>query len=240
MLWQILKWAKSGFMHQKMVMLYSSTGSLILFPDLCCLQSPSAPVGCHQEGEKWLGLGDLLGRRTGIKDSDKKEGQEMGKGFIRHASWVSNAVWRSLWFIPAPDHSLNEVNKPNQLCSLHLTCQTCSSGQEDQDWGWSSPARQHLCGTAFWYHPVSVLFQSFCIGIHHFPTERFPQNVKEREHSSLFKWTLHPWLCKDKFASCEPAIKAKSRPPRLESEVKLVTWCPGSAWDGRCNPKPLE
>lgn len=156
MLWHILKWAKSGFVHQKMVMLYFSAGSLIPFPDLCCLQSPSAPVGCNQEGEKWLGLGDLLGRRTGMRSSDKKEGQEMGKVFIRHASCVSNAVWRSLWCIPVLHHSLNDVNKPNQLCLLHLTCQTCSwSGGPGL--GWSSPAKQHPCGTAPCQHPFQVL-----------------------------------------------------------------------------------
>lgn len=157
MLWQILKWAKSGFMHQKMVMLYSSAGSLKPFPDLCCLHSPSAPVGYNQQGQKWLGLGHLLGRRTGMRNSDKKEGQELGKGFIRHASCVSNAVWRSLWCIPVPHHSLNEVNKPNQLCSLYLTCQTCSCGQEDQ--AWDGPHQQD--NTCVGQHPgttLSVLF----------------------------------------------------------------------------------
>lgn len=157
MLWQILKWAKSGFMHQKMVMLYSSAGSLKPFPDLCCLKSPSAPVGCNQQGQKWLGLGHLLGRRTGMRNSDKKEGQEMGKGFIRHASCVSNAVWRSLWCIPVPHHSLNEVNKPNQLCSLYLTCQTCSCGQEDQDWG--GPHQQD--NTCVGQHPGTTLSVTF-------------------------------------------------------------------------------
>lgn len=157
MLWQILKWAKSGFMHQKMVMLYSSAGSLKPFPDLCCLHSPSAPVGYNQQGQKWLGLGHLLGRRTGMRNSDKKEGQELGKDFIRHASCVSNAVWRSLRCIPVPHHSLNEVNKPNQLCSLYLTCQTCSCGQEDQVWG--GPHQQD--NTCVGQHPgttLSVLF----------------------------------------------------------------------------------
>lgn len=201
-------------------MLSSSAGSLILFPDLHCLQSPSAPVGFNQEGEKILGLGDLLGRRTGMRNSDKKEGQEMGKDFIRHASCMSNAVWRSLWWIPAPHHSLNEVSKLNQLCSLYLTCQTCSSGQEDQDGG--GPHQQdNTCGGQ---HPGTTLSVSFP-GPSALASISSQQKVCFkilRKDSTALHLNEHCILnhARVKFTSCESTVKAKSRPPRRESDLK--------------------
>lgn len=102
--------------------LYTSTISRLLLPakHIC-------PVGRDQRGGKWLGVGHLFGRRVGVRNSDGKGGQEMGKGFIRQVSCVSGAVWRSLWCIPDPDH--RNQNQDNQLHRLSLpyhTCQTCS------------------------------------------------------------------------------------------------------------------
>lgn len=59
--------------------------------------------------------------------------------------------------IPVPHHSLNEVNKLNQLCSLYLKCQNCSCGQEDQDWG--GPHQQD--NTCVGQHPGSTLSVPF-------------------------------------------------------------------------------
>lgn len=157
MLWQILEVSKVWLHASKngdalFLSWHLDTVSRFMLP-----AKPICPCGMQQRGEKLLELGDLLGRRTGMRNSDKKEGQEMGKGFIRHESCMSNAVWRSLWYIPVPHHSLNEVNKPNQLCSLYLTCQTCSSVQEDQDWG--GYHQQH--NTCVGQHPGTTLSVSF-------------------------------------------------------------------------------
>lgn len=200
MLWQILNWAKSGFVHQKMVMLYTSACSFIPVPSpgFRCLRSPSAPVGRDQRGEKCLGR--LLGRRVGVRNSDEKGGQEMGKGFIRHASCVSSAVWRSLWFIPVSDnHSLNQDNQPNRLSSPYHTCQTCSCGQEDQGWGASHQQDNTWMG---WIeHPGTTLSVPLpgppaLASTTSYQKESLLQCIKDREHSFSFKWRLYLWTCK--------------------------------------------
>lgn len=130
----------------------------------CCLQSPSAPVGRDQWREKRLGSGCFTGRRVGMRNSDEN-GKKWEKGFTRHASCVSGAVWRSLWGIPVPDHhSLHQDNKPNRLSLPYHMCQTCFCSKEDQ--GWGAPHQQDNSWIRQIEHPgttLSVPFPGLCV-----------------------------------------------------------------------------
>lgn len=224
MLWQILNWAKSGFVHQKngdafyfCLQLYTSTISRLPLPakHIC-------PCGKGPTRGKVTGGGSFIWEKSGGEEQWWKRWPRNGKRLYKACKLCERCYLEVLVVHPwsrSPQPKSGQSTPPAVLAIPHVPDLLLQLGGPGL--GCLSPAGQHLDGTdqASWYHPVSALSRSICTSIHHLLTESLLQCLKARElHLNEDCILEHARV---KFASCGSTVKAKSGPPRLETDWKL-------------------